>query len=423
MIWRQCFVLKPVFKTLGCLTLAAATSGALPVCAQSLLDTLPKSADSEPAKVDTEQTLAIRAFEMAIGQLESEGGAYAAGIAEQVLGLAQLLQQQDRHLEAADWLKRGIHVARISGGLYSREQIPLLRAQIKSLVALGEYAAVDERQRYLYRVERQVLGEGLASANALMRQGEWQRDAFLLGIDEAEAAPQRLLIMWDVYRLALNQLIGVYGSNKPALEPALEGMLTSQYLIAGFRGYQQGFTSRSDELRLTAYTSEAYKRGKSVLRALMELHAANNGDDATARARDLQRLGDWSWWFGNRREAMQPYSEAWDLAMTTDPSGDLVAELFATPAPLPDVEGIASVPEPTPRDSGELVLSFGVSSSGRVTDLERLRAPDVEDSDPIDKLERLVRGIRFRPQIVDGEAVATEGMVWSFDAEDWQTLE
>ena len=423
MIWRQYFVLNPVLKTLRCLTAAAIAGGAIPVCAQSLLDALPSDADTEISAATAGQDSAVRAFQDAIAQLESEGGAYAAGIPEQVLGLAQLLQQAGRHLEAADWLKRGVHVARISGGLYSREQIPLLRAQIESLLALEEYAAVDERQRYLYRVERQALGQGLASANALIRQGEWQRDAFLLGIDEAEMAPQRLIIMWDVYRLALNQLIGVYGSNKPQLEPALQGMLTSQYLLAGYRGYDQAAAARNNDLRLTAYTSEAYKRGKSVLRALMELHAANNGDDPAQRAQDLQRLGDWSWWFGNRREAMQPYGEAWDLAMSTDPSGDLARELFATPTPLLEIEGIESLPEPTPEDSGELVFAFGVTNAGRVTDLERLRAPEVEDDDPIDKLERLVRNTRFRPQIADGEAVTTKGMVWSFDAEDWQTLE
>lgn len=423
MIWRQYFVLNPVLNILRYLTVTAVAAGVGPVYGQSLLDALPAKQDTDASAALIEQDTAIRAFEDAIAQLESDAGAYAAGIPEQVLGLAKLLQQAGRHLEAADWLKRGIHVARISGGLYSREQIPLLRAQIESLRQLEEYAAVDERQRYLYRVERQVLGQGLASANALMRQGAWQRDAYLLGIDEAEAAPQRLIIMWDVYRLALNQLISVYGSNKPELEPALQGMLASQYLLAGYRGYDQATAARNNELRLTAYTSEAYKRGKSVLRALMELHAANNGDDPKQRAQDLQRLGDWSWWFGNRREAMQPYGEAWSLAMSADPSGDLARELFATPAPLLDIEGIESLPEPTPGDSGALVFSFGVTSSGRVTDLERLRVPEVEDDDPIDKLQRLVRNTRFRPQIADGEAVTTEGMVWSFHAEDWQALE
>lgn len=380
---------------------------------------------SEATQTNTAAEWEISRFEQAISDIESAGGAFAPAISEQVLGLARLLQAQGRHPEAADILKRGIHVARVNHGLYGAEQIPLLRAQIASLQAMQEYAAVDERQRYLYRVERQALGSGLASVNALMRQGEWQRDAFLLGIDAPEEAPSRLLIMWDVYRLALNQLIDIYGSNHLALEPALEGMLTSQYLIAGYRGFDRVGGARSGDLRYTAYSSEAYRRGISVLRALMELHATNNDDAMDVRARDLQRLGDWSWWFGNRREAMAPYNEALDLANAYDPSGELASQLFDSPAALPDLPGIEPLPPAIPGDSGDVVFSFGVTSLGRVDDLERLRQPEVEDEEEekaISRLERLLRNTRFRPRISGGEAVPTRNMVWSFNANDWQGL-
>ena len=46
-----------------------------------------------------------------ISQIESRDGAYAAGLPEQMLSLGLALQQQNRHGEAIDAFKRGVHLA------------------------------------------------------------------------------------------------------------------------------------------------------------------------------------------------------------------------------------------------------------------------------------------------------------------------
>ena len=46
------------------------------------------------------------------------------------LELSILNQQQDRHGEAVDIFKRGVHLARINNGLYCTEQVPLLQGEI-----------------------------------------------------------------------------------------------------------------------------------------------------------------------------------------------------------------------------------------------------------------------------------------------------
>lgn len=392
---------------------------------QTLLDELRKDEEPESALEVVPEAMppAVQRFEDAIAALESDSGPFAAGISEQLLGLGTLLQQRGEHQRAADVLKRGVHVARINGGLYSADQIPLLRTEINSLRALGEFAAVDERQRYLYRVERRTLGSGLASISALMRQGAWQREAFLLELDEAEAAPQRLLMMWDLYRMALNQLMQVYGSEDMRLMPALEGMLQSQYMIAGYRGFRGRDSTGMSELAFNVYTSQAYKQGQTVLQAMLEINAVNTGEDPTVMARDMQRLADWSWWFGNRRQALKSYDSTWAFAMESDDTGALAESLFSQPEPLPVVKGMEPLPEPTLGDSGPLVLSFTVSNTGRVRDVERLLTPEVEEDAPISRLERLIRNTRFRPQFVEGEPTTTEGVTWSFEEADWQALQ
>ena len=144
-----------------------------------------------------EDRTAEKSLQEAIKQIESREGAYAADLPEQMLSLGLALQQQDRHGEAVDIFKRGVHLARINNGLYCTEQVPLLQGEIQSSIALGEYARVDELQQYLYRVEVRGLGGGEQRAEALIRQATWQFNAYQLGLGEQGA--ERLARMWELY--------------------------------------------------------------------------------------------------------------------------------------------------------------------------------------------------------------------------------
>ena len=121
---------------------------------------------------------ALGVYRSYIESMETNGGAFAPGLTEQLLGLGLNLQALERHAEAAKVLKRGVHVSRVQSGLYAADQIPLLRAEIRSLIALGRFDEVDEHQRYLARVESEALTGTPASIAALINQGEWAEQAW-----------------------------------------------------------------------------------------------------------------------------------------------------------------------------------------------------------------------------------------------------
>ena len=180
-----------------------------------------------------EDRTAEKSLQEAIKQIESREGAYAADLPEQMLSLGLALQQQDRHGEAVDIFKRGVHLARINNGLYCTEQVPLLQGEIQSSIALGEYARVDELQQYLYRVEVRGLGGGEQRAEALIRQATWQFNAYQLGLGEQGA--ERLARMWELYRLAWSDIEAAQGDASPKLLPPLYGLLRTQYLISQYQ--------------------------------------------------------------------------------------------------------------------------------------------------------------------------------------------
>ena len=133
-----------------------------------------------------------------IESMETNGGAFAPGLSEQLLGLGLNLQALDRHAEAAKVLKRGVHVSRVQAGLYAADQIQLLRAEIRSLIALGRFDEVDEHQRYLARVESEALIGSPASIAALIDQGEWAEQAWDLRLGDQEAHPEHLARSWEL---------------------------------------------------------------------------------------------------------------------------------------------------------------------------------------------------------------------------------
>jgi hypothetical protein len=243
--------------------------------------------------------------------MEESAGAFAPGLTEQLLGLGLNLQALDRHAEAAKVLKRGVHVSRVQSGLYAADQIPLLRAEIRSLIALGRFDEVDEHQRYLARVESEALTGTRASIAALIDQGEWAEQAWDLRLGDQEAHPEHLARSWEYYRLAYNQSTQLYGDRSLELLKPLEGMLRLQYRFADLqRGNERNSASDGISYRQSSALGGAYRRGEAVLSTIFGLKLVN-GSSAGEQARDLTRLGDWARWMGRRSDSRSYYDKAW----------------------------------------------------------------------------------------------------------------
>ncbi len=377
---------------------------------------------AEPAPTTTPvESPVIQDFTAAIAAIERQEGTYGPGLSEQLLGLGIALQQQARHEQAIDAFKRAAHLARINTGLYSREQIELLRRQIESQLALKEYEAVDQRQQYLYRVERRALRDQRDSPYALLRHAEWQRLAYQEQVGDEDTVPLRLQQMWNLYRLSLTEMIDHFGEASPELRKPLVGMLQAQYLFAGhqqFASSQRKNTADSPYGPLSNYT---FRKGEKVLKALIELGLIQS--DLIAVTTDKLALADWAWWFGKRKDAQRYYDDVHAFALESD---DAVVQAYlqstlAEPIALPTEDDLQPLPPPMWDDSGVLVVSFTISETGRVSNLERLAEPEVEEYEGgMNRLLRVLRRTRFRPPFEEGRPVASEPITWSWQAAAWR---
>jgi len=285
---------------------AAADTEAAPIVIDMAAPLEPKRAPPPPAEPST-----LGVYRNYIESMEESAGAFAPGLTEQLLGLGLNLQALDRHAEAAAVLKRGVHVSRVQSGLYAPDQIPLLRAEIRSHIALGQFDEADEHQRYLARVESEALRGTPASIAALLDQGAWAEQAWELRLGEQEAHPEHLARSWEYYRLAYNQSSELYGPQSMELLKPLEGMLRLQYRFAELqRENASGSAFDGNSYRQTSMMGGAYRRGEAVLMAIHGLKLFN-GVPAGEQARDLARLGDWAHWMGRRSDARSYYDKAW----------------------------------------------------------------------------------------------------------------
>lgn len=361
-------------------------------------------------------------FRATIEQLESSEGAYAPALPEQLLSLGLNLQQSGRHEEAVDLFRRGVHLARINNGLYDAEQIPLLEREIASYLALGRYNEADERQQYLYKVQMRNLQSGTDRAEALMQQARWQYNAYLLALNGNDY--NRLMNMWDLYRLALNDIVAREGETSPTLLRPLDGMLLSQYLIAGYQFDSQtsnfnssdNLASQQSANRFHAYRAQSYTKGRAVIQAIYDIHKANSGENTPQTAGTLISMGDWCLWNKERDVALQFYREAIAELVAGGAAQEDADSLFADPVAMPNYGGLSSLPEAPAGGEGLLHLEFTVNADGKVRDLQRLDENELS-SGLVNRIMRRLKKVRFRPALAMGEPVITEKVSRYYEVE------
>lgn len=363
----------------------------------------------------------VASYQFYITDLESRQGAYAPGLSEQLLGLGMAYQNQGLHKEAVKVFKRAVHLARINTGLYSEEQIPILQQLISSHMAAGEYGKADERQYYLYRVQRRVYGRNTgAMSTAMLERAQWERQAYHLAVGETSFT--RLLTMWELYRAALSNIAELEGQYSNSLVKPLRGLLQTQYLIAEYEGEATptfevngggGEQNSLAQNRFSMLRNTNYRQGTAVITALRDVYVYNEEESSPKPALATLELGDWQLWYQKRENAWKSYQQAWSDLAGKENGDAILAEHFGRPVMLPNISGAHADLDPPANVSGYVVVSYGVNAQGRVTGLKMLekQLTSAETAKSPIRLMRRLKSKRFRPRFEGGERVATEGIV------------
>jgi hypothetical protein len=160
---------------------------------------------------------------------------------------------------------------------------------------------------------------------------------------------------------------------------------------------------------------ELNKEGEEALqRAVQIVEADSSASTPQTHIETLIQMGDWYQIKKSPREALFYYQRAWALMRTASnlPDSDTTSLNVPVRVYYPTPPIVAHVPEVPPEQTRfhHVQVKFNVAADGSVKNA-RIVAHDTRDRYARDILGA-VRDSRFRPKFVDGEPVATTGIVY-----------
>ncbi|MFT6771065.1 MAG: hypothetical protein ACJARU_001270 [Congregibacter sp.] len=362
----------------------------------------------------------VRAISERLIEQEYRDGPYAMALAETLDELARAQEAAGATELARRSRERALHLIRVNEGLYSTAQRPILRSILDSLRREEDFGALDERYDYFFR----LYGSGQPPWNglrwsAVMEYLRWQREALRRDLDRGPM--NRLLRLHGLHDDLLSRL----ASQEPAadyrqLADAAVSQLKTLYLIedlirprpilrerrSGFAGSEDPRDFNLQQERLESLQRTLQGAGRSLIEELLLVIPP---EDHRVRAEALLVLADWLQWHGATREARSMYEDLW-LELESNGLGELALRWFSRPVPLPD-NGVFLQREPG-EGEGPMTVRLSVRENGRA----------FADAAPVaerwrrsaGRLQRYIAGMRFRPVVENGQVVAVENVLVSY---------
>ena len=399
---------------------------------QTTLSLLPARVAYEQGELDPlfgDRDENIERYSLAVEKIEAAGGAWDSGLVEQLTTLGELQQQQFNHLGAIEAYRRAVQINRITLGLHTPDQIPLLENMIDSYVAIENWEQADLYSNYLFFIQHKAYGiNDPRVIPAIERLALWNIRAFNMGYGDQLGT--RLSTAQMLLSAGLRIVASHYGRQDERFLQYLRDLARSAYYVKTYPEYLVGmdqpeFRAKQENLRQKLNINTIYPRsfslGEAALQDIIDYHIKEDGS-VFAIAEAITHLADWYLIFERRADAQNRYLQAWSL-LSTEANGDTLKQnLFGQVVPLPtfieepkNLEMRASNPK-VRRDLQHSIadVSFTVSSTGSVRDLVILAKEDERNANLFSRLRRSVRFSKFRPAIENGRPVRSEGHVFRY---------
>ncbi len=319
-----------------------------------------------------------------IAIIERTEGLASPRLVNPLVGLGETYGRQGLYAQARDAYQRALRTNHAEAGFYNLEQLKIMDGLSEAQLGLGKLEAANAQQRLQVAIQRRRSGANSEEVvPALYKLGRWYNRT-------GQYAESR-----DAYQAARRVLRTTRGDTDPAVVDALIG-------------------------EALTYTNEgAVPTSAAMLKRALDLLAAQPQPDHRKRAEVLVALGDLYTLSRQPRSARQRYGQAWQ-ELSADPALQQQREIYfgqvsriAGPR-LPDAVGTDGKPLSTTAaaaaglSKGMVLAALTVDPDGDASNIR------VIESDPPGLLDqqvlRALDSTAFRPRLVDGAPVASEGV-------------
>ena len=303
------------------------------------------------------------------------GGLYSEMLLQPLVSLGDNYYSDAQYLNAVSAYNEARTVSRRVFGLLNEGQIEILDRMTRSFSGMNEYVEADNQQREaLQLVERNHPQQSDEVLGAIYKYARWLRDS------------RRYNMEREFYARAVRIIREHYGEEDVRMLRPLR---------------ETGNSFRSQ--------GAAAGQGISGLRQALEIAQSLPEPDAYALAQVWRDIGDWQTAFAKVDPGVEEYLRAWE-ALGAVPNGDAIREewfsgieyVFREPL---SQRGLSAAPD---AKTGYVLVKFDIEPAGRTANVEIVEAEPFGLKE--EAVARHVRLSRFRPHLIDGQAVTARNM-------------
>ncbi len=352
-------------------------------------------------------------LEVTVKQIESLHHRYHEDLIEPLTLLGDAHFAQGGHDEALETFARARHIARVSHGLFSEEQLPVVYREADAFKAVGDLHSAAKREEYAYEVAKRVFPDPNPSVIPVLAR------LATFYLETSNPISARTLL---IRAMSVHQRNGTDAS--PAAIPLLRSIAQTHKLVR-FPPY---YVTTSDDNRLEGprpalTTTEldrqyvvfnSFPEGEKALQQVIEIQRQHFPDRPTLELDAILELADWHLLFGRFQAAHTLYNHVFVRMAAENQKPE---EFFATPTILyfPRPENPRA---PAPRNrTGEIAeglvsLGFTVTPNGQIRALKTLQSEPKKLMDF--RVRRSMRIAKFRPRYVEGAPVNADEQTFTY---------
>ncbi|MEX2131767.1 MAG: hypothetical protein WD772_09790 [Pseudohongiellaceae bacterium] len=291
----------------------------------------------------------LGSYQLQLQEMETRLGRFDHALIEPLTGIAETSMALNQFDETRLALDRAIQITRMSEGLYTDTQFPLLTMMVENDARRGNWVDANkmlEHLYWLYTNKHRDIDDSVISE--LMRLSDFHLEA--VAADSPDQQAYHFRHAANISWLALRAAKLLWGENDPRLAPLQYNLAKQYYLqaVAVDKGNRTGYELRevvpgSSWVRSRQTVKQGfYLTGLRLLRDLRANYTESNWPDPEAAAIANLYIADWQLLF-TQDSAESAYKQAYSELLFSGVEQPALNSFFATPIVLPEQDYYSSI--------------------------------------------------------------------------------
>jgi len=357
----------------------------------------------------------LEKYEDAIEELESAQGAYAAPISQQLIGLANIYEENEKYYKDVEVLKRSIHVNKINEGLYSSSQIPIVFQLISNLKKSKQWLLVKKNYHYLYQIYRRNYGDhDFEKLDFELTLAKWYLKSFLSNFSDKPI--EDLVNSQTAYFRAANLIALQFGDTDIQLVQAFNGLMVTQHLLTNpvSPKNSRSIAYDSSSSFIPGMQRTSYKTGKFLIEREYEILKKQTDTTDAILIQNRLKLADWYLVYNKKHSAIEQYRNTYQYALKQTNFTPEIESLFTQPISLPNLPYLDRITSSHLDDirvedrANYTRVSIDVTRNGDARNIEVTDEANKDNVTKRIKISRYLRNTKFRPKLINGAPVETK---------------